>query len=162
MTTSDLPLLPYAGTSGWSGSQASKDRAGREDSDGTTSSRQGQVLSELSSAGSHGATWKEIATALGWHHGQASGALSILHKEGRISRLARERRLRCSVYVLPSYVRDRPTAPHGVRKGPPPERAILIDLMAGVRAAAEMNSGSAHGRILTAMANHAEAKLREV
>jgi hypothetical protein len=60
------------------------------------------------------------------HHGQASGALSVLHKEGRIARLT-ERRNRCAVYVLPEYVQGRETSPHG-GKGPrltPEEEATL-------------------------------------
>lgn len=59
-----------------------------------------------------GATWQEVALAIGLHHGAASGALSVLHKTGHIARLA-ETRTRCKVYVLPQYVLDRPTEPHG-------------------------------------------------
>jgi hypothetical protein len=40
----ELPLTPYAGTSGWSGSAASRDRAVNEDNDGTTSARQKEAL----------------------------------------------------------------------------------------------------------------------
>lgn len=109
MTARDVPLLPYAGTSGWSGSDASRDRADREDSDGTTLYRQQRVLRLLDAQGLHGLTWRELATRTGWHHGQASGALSVLHLEGRVARL-KARRDRCSVYVLPEWVAMRETA----------------------------------------------------
>ena len=113
-----IPVLPYAGTSGWSGSDTSRERAEREDSDGTTTERQRLVL-EYVGAGEHdGATVKELRTDFGWHHGQASGALSNLHKAGYLARLT-ERRERCAVYVLPEFVQDRETAPHGNNKPKP-------------------------------------------
>src|SRR5689334_10992371 len=98
-----LPETPYAGTSGWSGSQTSRERAETEDRGGVTSERQRRVLDLLSCA-VNGYTWREIAEVTGWHHGQASGALSALHKTGHIARLAEERRNRCAVYVLPEHV----------------------------------------------------------
>lgn len=107
--------LPYAGTSGWSGSATSQERAAREDADGTTSRRQDQTLFALAGRHSMGLTWRELGQARGWHHGQASGVLSVLHKTGRIARLV-ERRDKCAVYVLPDYVGDRTTAPHGSAK----------------------------------------------
>lgn len=107
--------LPYAGTSGWSGSDTSQERAEQEDSDGTTSRRQEQTLASLAGRHGEGLTWRELGTARGWHHGQASGVLSVLHKTGRIARLT-ERRDRCAVYVLTDYVGDRITAPHGSSK----------------------------------------------
>jgi len=97
-----LPLTPYAGTSGWSGTDTSRDRAAREDTDGTTSHRQRATLTALRDVGRDGYTWRELAATLGWHHGQASGALSTLHKEGRIVRLT-EKRDRCRVYVHPAH-----------------------------------------------------------
>lgn len=127
----ELPLLPYAGTSGWSGSDASRERAETEDRDGTTTRRQSQVIFLLAGEGALGATWKEVADRLGWHHGQASGALSVLHKEGKVDRLT-TRRNRCSVYVLPQFRLGRDAAPHG-RRRTPPEREILLDLIAELR-----------------------------
>jgi hypothetical protein len=115
MNTDDLftlPVLPYAGTSGHSGSDTSKSRALLDDATGKTKQRQQTVVTALSNAGPHGMTWKELAHRYGWHHGQASGALSVLHKEGLICRLS-ERRDRCKVYVIPEYVYDRQTEKHG-------------------------------------------------
>lgn len=107
------PVLPYAGTSGWSGSTASRERAETADSDGTTKGRQAAALTALGLHKERGMTWKELGQYLGVHHGIASGVLSVLHKAGKIDRLAGERRLRCSVYVLPEHVQGRPTAPYG-------------------------------------------------
>lgn len=111
-----LPLLPYAGTSGWSGSDTSRERAVAEDSNGTTTDRQRRVLGYLRNAGLEGLTWKELAEYMHWHHGSASGVLSVLHKEGHIARLATQRRHRCAVYVLPEYVQGRATAAQGRSK----------------------------------------------
>lgn len=107
-----LPALPYAGTSGWSGTDTSKARAVTSDRDGTTTARQMRTLHLLGDAGVTGLTWKEMSDITGEHHGQVSGALSVLHKEERIARLA-ESRQRCKVYVLPEFVNGRDTEPHG-------------------------------------------------
>lgn len=101
-----LPVTPYAGTSGWKGSSASYDRAIEEDGNGTTGKRQKQTLVSLGAAGIRGLTWKELGELHGWHHGQSSGCLSVLHLEGLVARL-KERRNRCSIYVLPAFVNGR-------------------------------------------------------
>lgn len=108
-------LLPYAGTSGWSGSATSYDRAVTADREGTTGARQRQTLAHLARAGERGCTWQELAAATGWHHGTASGVLSVLHKEGRIARLA-ESRNRCRVYVLDTYAEGREVEEHGRKR----------------------------------------------
>lgn len=110
-TTTQLPLTPYAGTSGWSGTETSRERAERQDKDGTTSQRQQWVLEHLEGMAVYGSTWKELAEQFRWHHGQASGALSVLHKAGLIARLP-ETRQRCKVYVLPKYVAGRFSEPY--------------------------------------------------
>ena len=104
-----LPVTPYAGTSGWKGSEASRDRALEDDADGTTSKRQKQTLVALGTAGIRGLTWKDLSEITGWHHGQSSGCLSVLHLEGMVARL-KERRNRCSIYVLPAFVNGRETS----------------------------------------------------
>jgi hypothetical protein len=109
--------LPYAGTSGWSGSETSRERALAADSTGETQDRQKQTLLALHSAGPKGLTYQELGSTYGWHHGKSSGVLSVLHKEGYIARLAKERRNRCAVYVLPSQTGSRAVAAHG-RKDP--------------------------------------------
>jgi len=99
----DLPILPYAGTSGHSGSATSEERARRDDSNGTTAHRQLLAINYLTWRGITGATWKEFAEYAHLHHGQASGVLSVLHKDDRILRL-KERRDRCAVYVTAQNV----------------------------------------------------------
>lgn len=119
------PLLPYAGTSGYSGTDTSEDRARRDDDDGTTAGRQALTVSWLASMGMVGSTWKELARAHGWHHGQASGVLSVLHKTGVICRLA-DRRGRCKIYVLPEYVDGLETEPHGRTPGEDPATIAAV------------------------------------
>jgi len=113
MTTT--PVLPYAGSSGWSGSSTSKARADHDDAIGKTSTRQRQVLTRLLSEGHLGLTWRELAGPEGWHHGQASGTLSVLHRAGIICRLT-ETRVRSKVYVHPTFVNGRPTEPFVVKR----------------------------------------------
>jgi DNA-binding MarR family transcriptional regulator len=104
-----LPLTPYAGTSGWSGSDTSRERAQQQDSDGTTSKRQKITLDYIKYYENYGVTWKELSNLTGWHHGSASGVLSVLHKAGVIVRLT-ARRNRCVIYVSPEYTNNRETA----------------------------------------------------
>lgn len=120
----DLPVLPYNGTSGWSGSQTSRDRATLQDGDGTTSERQRLALRYLRSAGYSGLTWKEAAELTGLHHGAISGVLSVLHKQGLIKRL-KFARSRCQVYVLPQHVDGREEAPYR----PNASAAKMLDLI---------------------------------
>lgn len=113
--TADWPVTPYAGTSGWSGSTTSHDRAARRDGDGSTESLQRVLLAMVGSRGPRGVTVAEARRALpSVHHGSISGALSNLHKAERIACLT-ERRGSCHPYVLPQYVRDRETRPQGRR-----------------------------------------------
>lgn len=110
----ELPLTPYAGTSGWSGSQTSQDRAVQDDTDGTTKGRQNVTLRLINASKTYGMTWKELADETGWHHGQASGVLSVLHKEGLIERLT-ERRGKCAVYIGLNSVNGRKTSVRKVK-----------------------------------------------
>ena len=110
--------LSYAGTSGWSGSATSYERAVHADRDGTTSRRQSLVLMLLARTGEAGITYRELGAWFGWHHGQSSGVLSVLHKEQRISRLT-ERRGRCAIYVLNDDVLGRETVTQGRHRACP-------------------------------------------
>lgn len=125
------PVVPYAGTSGYSGSVTSEDRARTQDGDGTTGARQAHVMKLAAERGGDGLTVQEVRAVTGWHHGQASSALSTLHKDGHLARLS-EQRNRCEVYVLLAHVEGRETRPHG-RKRPtltPDERHALAHLRA--------------------------------
>jgi hypothetical protein len=105
---------PEAGrSSGWSGSEASKERAHREDANGTTEDRQQRILGQVGHWGQQGRTVKELRDRYpDMHHGQISSALTGLHKAGKILRLA-EKRDRCSVYVHPSFLLGREVVPPG-------------------------------------------------
>lgn len=127
------PSLPYAGTSGWSGSETSEARARDADADGTTSKRQEEVVRRVREQREHGMTVKELRLVTGWHHGQASSALTILHKSGALERLS-EVRDRCKVYVRPMYVAGRETEAPGRTRGSETavqaERARILNLIA--------------------------------
>jgi len=105
------PILPYGGTSGWSGSQTSRQRVKTADSNGLTSTRQRVATRLLQDAGTYGLTWTELGQKMNLHHGSASGLLSVLHKTGVIERLD-ETRNRSQIYVLPEYVNDRTKSPY--------------------------------------------------
>jgi DNA-binding MarR family transcriptional regulator len=137
-TATPYPEPDGTRTAGWSGSEASHDRAIEERDNGTVTERQKWVLGYLMVFGSHGLTVQEVREESGWHHGQASSTLSVLHKEGRIARL-KERRNRCHVYVLPQYVNDREVQPHGRKKRNPLTdyqtavlRSVSLDLTQGL------------------------------
>ena len=118
-----LPVTPYNGTGGWSGTQTSKDRAERMVSTGDLSRTQACVIQQLSAQKYDGCTVHEIAILRqdgeGYmHHGSVSGALSNLHQHGKISRLESKRN-NCHIYVLNAFVGDRqlsPFSPHKRKK----------------------------------------------
>jgi len=90
--------VPYNGTAGWSGTDTSKQRAIDNINSGRELNNQQLALHLLKKAGLNGLTWKELSTATGWHHGTASGVLSVLHKSRAIIRTIKKRD-RCKVYV---------------------------------------------------------------
>lgn len=85
----------YNGTLGFVHRPASKQRAVNELP--TLSARLNKVLGVVTEADLTGATWQEVAGKLGLHHGQASGALSNLHKLGLVFTTL-ETRGRCHIY----------------------------------------------------------------
>jgi hypothetical protein len=99
--------LPYGPAhdrnSGWSGTQTSKD------AEPSRRGAQEKALQWLEYVGEWGSTWNELADASGLHHGAASGALSVLDKDGKV-RLLAIKRGKCHVYVLPQYVNGRALA----------------------------------------------------
>ena len=99
MTAAMVPSMPYNGTGGHAGSDTSKERAEREADDGTLAKRQREIIAFLWAQADRGATWAEVVEHLGIHHGSASGALSNLHKAGRIVRTT-DRRGRSEVYMI--------------------------------------------------------------
>jgi hypothetical protein len=95
---SETPLFDWVEDDGFVNRPASKQRAKREAKDGTRSMRHKKIAKQLEWAGRRGATWKELGERLGLHHGQISGALSNMHKNGEVFSLV-EQRDRCHPYV---------------------------------------------------------------
>ena len=92
MTALDHPSLPYNGKSGHvAAAKTSTARALHEDATGVTGKRQLAILDALEHASARGYTWTELGDELNLHHGQVSGALSVLHNAGRVFALRRER-----------------------------------------------------------------------
>jgi hypothetical protein len=95
-------FVPYNGTAGWSGTDTSEQRALDNIHSGRELNNQQLALHLLKKAGANGLTWKELATATGWHHGTASGVLSVLHQSGATVRTVKTRN-RCKIYVHQNY-----------------------------------------------------------
>ena len=83
-------------------SDTSHDRATREDRSGEATARRKTIIDLLQAAGPRGMTWAEVSEATGLHHGQASGALSTLHKHHAII-MVNIKRNRCHPYIHPQY-----------------------------------------------------------
>ena len=122
--------LPYAGTSGWSGTETSRQRAEDEDKSGVTGARQRRVLEVATAMQEDGVTVAELRTITGWHHGSVSSALTNLHQAGALQRLT-EVRNRCKVYVAPEHVNGRETeavaSQHGRKREFYPRRGDKIE-----------------------------------
>lgn len=89
------------------GSDTSRERARIEDTNGTASKRRKHILELLRVAGPAGMTWQEVAEKTGLHHGQVSGALSVMHKDGWVASL-RIKRNRCHPYIHAQWAQDHP------------------------------------------------------
>ena len=100
-----VPYRPYKGTAGWSGTDTSKARAINNITSKQEENNQARALSYLKLAGVNGMTWKELAEGTGWHHGTASGVLSVLHQSGAIVRAIKARN-RCKIYVHQDFKDD--------------------------------------------------------
>ena len=78
----------------------------------TVTTNQQAVLDLLEQAGFNGLTWKELGKKKRWHHGQASGVLSKLHKDGLAVRHATLVN-GSSIYTLPQYADLTDAVPYG-------------------------------------------------
>jgi hypothetical protein len=128
--------LPYGGTSGWSGTLSSEERAHRRDASGRTGKLQGRVLRHVQLQGARGATIKELREHFpDEHHGSLSGALTAMHKTGRLIRTD-SRRDRCSVYIGAMALL-------AGRKAIPPSRGVksrMLDLLDELRLQVEVGN----------------------
>lgn len=108
-------MIPYGTTgSGHAGNAASAERQVREDATGLTKARQTAALEAVTEAGYLGITTGELENLLRIGHGQASSALSHLHRAGRIRRI-QERRMKQELYVLAEHVGERKESPYNPR-----------------------------------------------
>lgn len=97
MSQTDLPLFgAYNGTFGSVPTETSMAREEHERESGLASQRARDVLEVLEHY-PHGLTWRQLGSILGLHHGQISGALSNLHRQGRVF-VIREKRQGCFPY----------------------------------------------------------------
>ena len=105
----ELPALAYSGTSGWSGTDTSRERANSNDATGRTATTQKAILDAVDSSGFDGMTVADVRQRFpDRHHGTLSGALTNLHMKGLLFRLKAER-LGCKIYVAPRYQSNRDT-----------------------------------------------------
>src|SRR5690606_19903550 len=113
----DLPAaLPYAGTSGWSGSDASREATEERDRSGRTGEVQSAVWQWTWGRGQWRApvlAWREPFPQ--WPHGRICSALTCLHKSGRLLRLT-QKRDRASICVAPAWQMGRATVPPKVKR----------------------------------------------
>ena len=108
-------MIPYPGAgSGHAGNATSRERQQAEDAKGLTEGRQAAALALVARHTSDGITVAEAQDALGVGHGQASSALSHLHRAGKVVRL-KSRRNKQELYVLPDHVNGREESPYNPR-----------------------------------------------
>lgn len=108
-------MIPYGTTgSGHAGNDTSRERQETADAAGLTGKRQRATLEAVELSAAYGVTALEMEQLLGVGHGQASSALSHLHRAGHIRRIT-ERRNKQEVYVLPEHVGERKESPYNPR-----------------------------------------------
>jgi hypothetical protein len=108
-------MVPYGNQgSGHSGNESSRDRQLREDASGLTKQRQTAALEAVTAAAAEGITSGELENLLHIGHGQASSALSHLHRAGRIKRI-KDRRMTQELYVLAEHIGERKESPYNPR-----------------------------------------------
>ena len=121
-----VPYRPYKGTAGWSGTDTSQARAIDNITSGREENHQVLALKYLKSQGVNGATWKELAVVTGWHHGTASGVLSVMHIAGAIVRTYTIRN-KCKVYVHQNFKDEVKVEPYKKRQKPCPHCGLDIN-----------------------------------
>lgn len=148
--------LLYNGRSGAvNASDTSRERADRDDAEGTTQARVNEVVQHLLLR-RDGMTWPELAAVLKLHHGQVSGCLSMMHKAGLVFAL-RAKRDKCHPYVHVSYRDtyaeteriDRPVKTKATQ-----EKEALEALLRAVDAILEANTWDTIRALRTARATH--------
>ena len=114
-----LPALAFRdGTSsGFSGTDTSKERAQLRDLTGATSEVQRAIINSLKLSRLRGRTVGELDEELFelGHHGTISGAVSNLHKKELICRL-KDKRNHMKIYVMPYNTAERITETQGRKR----------------------------------------------
>jgi hypothetical protein len=105
---------PNGHGSGHAGNATSRERQQIEDASGLTEGRQKMALNAVTAAGPDGLVVSELELILAVGHGQASSALSHLHRAQKVVRL-RDRRNKQELYVVPDYVNGRKESPYNPR-----------------------------------------------
>jgi hypothetical protein len=118
--------VPYNGTAGWSGTDTSQQRALDNIHSGRELNNQQKALHLLKHMGKLGLTWKELAQETGWHHGTASGILSVLHMSGAIVRTYTVRN-KCKVYVHQNFKDEVKVEPYKKKEKPCPHCGLDIN-----------------------------------
>lgn len=103
------------GTPGWSGSSTSREASTHP----RVAPTQDRVHNVVIDAAELGTTQSEASALLNLGHGTVSGALTRLHRAGKITRLT-ERRNKQQVYILPEHVNGRQKAPYRPQTGTKP------------------------------------------
>lgn len=162
MTDDNLFSLPYDGHSGAvTASDTSLERALKEDADGTTAARCNLILTHLQMR-PNGLTWAELAALLNLHHGQVSGALSMMHKNGQVFAL-RVKRNRSHPYVHARYRSIHPSSDRfdePVKTKARQEREAMQELVEAVDALLEQNTWDTIRRLRLARALVKDLELR--
>lgn len=109
-------MIPYPGGhgSGHAGNATSRERQLAADASGMTETRQAETLRWVTAAGDEGVVVAELEQVLRVGHGQASSALSHLHRAGKVVRL-KDRRNKQELYVVPDFVNGRTESPYNPR-----------------------------------------------
>jgi len=130
--TSKRDLFPYAGTSGWTSTDTSRERAERADRTGLTEERYIETVDIMLAERALGFTWGEFEAHMGrvlnWHHGVISGAFSRGRKEGTLLMLTEtrgaEKGRKSHVHVHRDFINGRAYYPFRSRSLPLALRTI--------------------------------------
>jgi hypothetical protein len=136
----------YEGTSGAVARQTSIDREAYERDAGETKARAIRVMVILNDYGAEGRTWKELQVVyearykVQLHHGQISGLLSNLHKDGQVFTSPLVKRKNCFAYIdcrFKDQYEDGNRFDNPVQTKAGIRRAALEELLADIRQLAD-------------------------
>jgi hypothetical protein len=111
------PMMIAYGTtgSGDAGNESSRQRRILEDLTGLTGKRQREIFTRVVQSGYAGMTVGEVEDRLRLGHGQASSALTHLHRAQHLIRI-KDQRMKQEIYLHPDYRGDREESPYRPRR----------------------------------------------